>query len=94
VYSDNTQGKKARFKGKRFDEQIAQVDTNQNKTFGTTSRRREIGKQVETQMETRTKIAAQVVPLHCRRRVHDDARLFLYRKRPHSRPMGMRQAGV
>jgi hypothetical protein len=49
MYNDNTQGKKAKFTGKRFDQQIAQADTNQNKTFGTTSRRREIGKQIETQ---------------------------------------------
>jgi len=38
-----------KFTGKRFDQQIAQADDAQNKTFSTTSRRREIGKQVETQ---------------------------------------------
>jgi hypothetical protein len=49
MYNDNTQGKKARFTSKRFDAQLAAADDAQNRTFGTTSRRREIGKQIETQ---------------------------------------------
>jgi len=49
MYRSKDTQQTTKFTGNVFDKKMAAADDAQNQTFGTKSRRREIGKQIETQ---------------------------------------------